>query len=86
MSHAASIGADDFALRVGNDNDPAGWSIGATVGRIYRLDSPAQFGADTGLSGTSSDWLAAVQYNLADSFSITSRLRWTVRYQSVGRT
>ena len=53
--------------------DPAGWSIGTTVGRIYRFDAPAQFGADTGLSGTSSDWLAAVQYNLADTFSVTSR-------------
>ncbi|MDU8945655.1 LPS-assembly protein LptD [Ovoidimarina sediminis] len=54
-------------------HDPDGWSIGATVGRIYRFDAPAQFGADTGLSGTSSDWLAAVTYNLADTFRVTSR-------------
>jgi LPS-assembly protein len=43
-------------------HDPAGWSLGVTVGRIFRLDE-AGFSAASGLGGTRSDWLAA--FNLA---------------------
>ncbi|MEM9342661.1 MAG: LPS assembly protein LptD [Pseudomonadota bacterium] len=53
--------------------DPAGWSIGLTVGRVYRFDDTLQFGGDTGLSGTSSDWLLATQYKLGDTLALSNR-------------
>ncbi|MEM9973043.1 MAG: LPS assembly protein LptD [Pseudomonadota bacterium] len=53
--------------------DPAGWSLGATVGRVVRFEDSGQFGTDTGLSGDSSDWLFAAQYKQGRSISITSR-------------
>lgn len=54
--------------------DPAGWSLGVTVGRVYRFDAPDQFGPDTGLAGTASDWLAALHYRLGSQLGVTSRL------------
>ncbi|MBT8457732.1 MAG: LPS-assembly protein LptD [Rhodobacteraceae bacterium] len=54
--------------------DPEGWTLGATLGRVYRFDAPEQFGADSGLAGTSSDWLAAVHYRLDNRIGLTSRL------------
>lgn len=53
--------------------DPRGWSMSATVGRVYRFDVRDTFGTDTGLSGRVSDWLVAVQYALDTRFKITSR-------------
>ena len=53
--------------------DPAGWSMGATVGRIYRFDSTDQFGTDTGLDGSTSDWLLALHYELGSALQVTSR-------------
>ncbi|MEL6645040.1 MAG: LPS assembly protein LptD [Pseudomonadota bacterium] len=53
--------------------DPEGWSLGLTVGRVLRFDSPAQFGADTGLAGSASDWLFAANYRLSDMVALWSR-------------
>ena len=53
--------------------DPAGWSFGVTVGRIFRADDLGQFQPSTGLSGQSSDWLAAVQLRLANNLMLTNR-------------
>ena len=55
-------------------HDPDGWSIGATVGRIYRASDLGQFSAGSGLDGSRSDWLAAVNFELADGFAMTGRL------------
>ncbi|MCV2870831.1 LPS assembly protein LptD [Defluviimonas sp. WL0050] len=41
--------------------DPAGWSLGVTAGRVFRARDLGQFSAASGLDGTSSDWLLAVQ-------------------------
>lgn len=53
--------------------DPAGWSLGATVGRILRPRGPVQFSTLSGLDGTHSDWLAAVQFESADGLSLLAR-------------
>lgn len=53
--------------------DPDGWSLGATVGRLFRENAAVPFSGSTGLTGTSSDWLIAVQYRLGDRLRITSR-------------
>ena len=53
--------------------DPDGWSIGATVGKIYRFSVEDQFNPRSGLAGTASDWLFAVHYRMADRLAITSR-------------
>ncbi|WP_102109737.1 LPS-assembly protein LptD [Oceaniglobus roseus] len=53
--------------------DPAGWSIGTTVGRVYRASDLGQFSAGSGLSGARSDWLAALQLRIGNSFALTQR-------------
>ncbi|MFV2053002.1 LPS-assembly protein LptD [Aliiroseovarius sp. YM-037] len=53
--------------------DPKGWSMGLTVGRIFRADDLGQFTAGSGLPGTSSDWLAALQLKLPGNISILNR-------------
>ncbi|MGO4915466.1 LPS-assembly protein LptD [Pseudogemmobacter sp. W21_MBD1_M6] len=53
--------------------DPAGWSLGVTVGRILRRADLGQFPAGSGLDGTTSDWLAAVQFDLGDRVSVLNR-------------
>lgn len=55
-------------------HDPNGWSLGATVGRIFRDEDLDQFGPASGLDGNRSDWLAAVNFDLADGFAMTGRL------------
>jgi LPS-assembly protein len=54
--------------------DPAGWSMGVTVGRVFREADLGQFGAGSGLAGAQSNWLAAANFNLADSLALTARL------------
>ncbi len=54
--------------------DPAGWSLGVLVGRVYRAKADDQFGVASGLSGATSDWLAATELSLASGFSMTNRL------------
>lgn len=50
-----------------------GWSAGVTVGRILRFDTFNQFSPDSGLSGASSDWLAAVNLTTQGNLSLTNR-------------
>jgi LPS-assembly protein len=55
-------------------HDPDGWSMGTTLGRVFREADLGQFGPGSGLAGTSSDWLAAVNFTLADGLAVTGRL------------
>lgn len=54
--------------------DPAGWTMGVTLGRVYRETDLGQFSAGSGLDGAKSDWLAAVNFDLADGFAMTGRI------------
>lgn len=53
--------------------DPAGWSLGLTMGRILRNEDLGQFGAATGLQGQQSDWLAASRLSVVDGVTLTNR-------------
>jgi LPS-assembly protein len=53
--------------------DPSGWSMGVTLGRVYRETDLGQFGPASGLDGTRSDWLAAVNFDLAGGLALTAR-------------
>ncbi len=55
-------------------HDPRGWSIGVTVGRVFREADLGQFGPGSGLAGDSSDWLAATTFTLSDSVALTGRM------------
>ncbi len=54
-------------------HDPDGWTIGATLGRVYREADLGQFGTGSGLDGSKSDWLAGVNFDLANGVAITAR-------------
>jgi LPS-assembly protein len=54
--------------------DPTGWSMGVTLGRVFREADLGQFGPGSGLAGSTSDWLAAVNFTLADGVALTGRL------------
>jgi len=53
--------------------DPTGWSLGLTVGRIFRDDNLGQFQDSTGLSGQNSQWLTAFQLKLPNNLAVTNR-------------
>lgn len=53
--------------------DPAGWSLGMTVGRVYREADLGQFGPGSGFGGMRSDWLAAVDFDLGTGIAVTAR-------------
>ncbi len=53
--------------------DPEGWTVSATLGRIFRFSETGQFGPETGLSGDASDWLFATHYALRDRLSLRNR-------------
>lgn len=55
-------------------HDPTGWSMGTTLGRVFRADDLGQFGPASGLDGTTSDWLLASQITLADGGQLTNRI------------
>lgn len=55
-------------------DDPDGWSVGATAGRVVRLQDSGQFSAASGLSGQISDWLLAWSTENDDGLSLTNRL------------
>ncbi|WP_149586857.1 LPS-assembly protein LptD [Tabrizicola flagellatus] len=55
-------------------HDPAGWSMGVTLGRVIREADLGQFGPGSGLAGMRSDWLAAANFTLADGLALTGRL------------
>ncbi len=54
-------------------HDPAGWSMGVTLGRVFREADLDQFGPGSGLGGRTSDWFAAVNFDLADGIALTAR-------------
>lgn len=54
--------------------DPAGWSLGLTFGRVLRADDLGQFTAGSGLDGRKSDWLAAWQVQEVGGLGWTSRI------------
>jgi LPS-assembly protein len=53
--------------------DPAGWTLGITVGRVIRDQDLGQFGVASGLNGETSDWLAAVQLTYPVGITFTNR-------------
>ena len=55
-------------------SDPAGWSLGVTVGRVFRTADPDQFSVASGLDGVTSNWLAAWQLDMQDGLQVTNRL------------
>jgi len=61
--------------------DPAGWTLGTTIGRVYRTKDHGQFTNSSGLQGRSSDWLAAVQLSIAGGVSLTNRLVFDNRFK-----
>lgn len=55
-------------------HDPAGWTLGVTVGRVFRADDLTQFTAGSGLDGQNSDWLAAWQITTTQGLRATNRI------------
>ncbi|SEN06599.1 LPS-assembly protein [Pseudorhodobacter antarcticus] len=53
--------------------DPAGWSLGLTMGRVFRQQDFGQFTASSGLQDKTSDWLGAVQVSVANGVTVTNR-------------
>ncbi len=53
--------------------DHDGWSLGLTVGRVFRDGDFNQFSASTGLQGSSSDWLVAAQLKIGEHFDVINR-------------
>lgn len=53
-------------------NDPQGWTLGLTAGRVFRQSAEDTFSDASGLQGVTSDWLLAVQLQNA-GLSLTNR-------------
>ncbi|TBN52357.1 LPS-assembly protein LptD [Paracoccus sediminis] len=53
--------------------DPTGWSLALTGGRVLRADPERAFPTGSALSGTSSDWLVAAQYDSGTGLAIANR-------------
>lgn len=53
--------------------DPAGWSAGVTVGRVFRLETDERLYESSGLAGRSSDTVAALALNFGSVFSVVNR-------------
>lgn len=54
--------------------DPSGWTLGATLGRVFR-DAPAtSFSTASGLGGSTSDWMFALTAETADGLSLAGRV------------
>lgn len=54
-------------------HDPAGWSMGLTLGRVLRESDQGQFGPASGLDGTTSDWLAGATFTLGNGYALAGR-------------
>ncbi len=52
---------------------PSGWQLGMTLGRVFRTESATGFSAASGLSGPTSDWLAAWRLS-GRGLAVTNRL------------
>ena len=53
--------------------DPQGWSLGLSMGRVFRDSDPGQFTTASGLDGSRSDWLAAGQVKFDNKLALTAR-------------
>ncbi|SDZ12869.1 LPS-assembly protein [Jannaschia faecimaris] len=53
--------------------DPSGWTVGATIGRVWRNRDGGQFRSGTGLGGTSSDWLISASTDYDGRFHFMQR-------------
>ena len=53
--------------------DPLGWSLGTTVGRVWRDRTDADFTSGSGLDGATSDWLLWVNLGIGDGISLINR-------------
>jgi len=54
--------------------DPDGWTLGMTVGRVFRDEPVTTFSTASGLGGLASDWMLAVTADSADGLSLAGRL------------
>jgi len=54
-------------------HDPSGWSMGVTLGRVWREKDYGQFGAASGLAGETSDWLAGVNFAFGNGYAVAGR-------------
>lgn len=54
--------------------DPAGWSMGVTLGRVFREKPVIDFSTASGLSGISSDWMLALTAETAGGLELAGRL------------
>ena len=54
-------------------NDPAGWTLAMTAGRVLRAEAQEEFSASSGLAGPHSNWLIAGQLNLGQRFTFMGR-------------
>ncbi|WP_181164421.1 LPS-assembly protein LptD [Amaricoccus solimangrovi] len=53
--------------------DPAGWSLGATVGQVIRAEPDDEFYESTGLAGKWSDVVAALRLDIGEALSLVDR-------------
>ena len=53
--------------------DPLGWSLGVTGGRVFRADPEPQFGIDSPLRGSRSDWLLAAHFDSGTGLALVNR-------------
>lgn len=53
--------------------DPAGWSAGATLGRVLRTEELGEFTEGTGLRGPLSDWVGSVSVNFDWGLTVVNR-------------
>ncbi len=53
--------------------DPAGWSLGLTFGRVIRAEADPEFAEGTGLAGRYSDWVGAVSFDVAPGLTLVNR-------------
>lgn len=54
--------------------DPSGWTLGATLGRVFRDEPATNFSTASGLGGSTSDWMFALTAETADGLSLAGRV------------
>ncbi|MBO6601864.1 MAG: LPS-assembly protein LptD [Roseicyclus sp.] len=54
--------------------DPLGWSLGVTVGRVFREGDFGPFTPGSGLDGRQSDWLLSANLGLGQDLSVMNRM------------
>lgn len=53
--------------------DAEGWSLGLTLGRVWRREAEDAFSPTSGLDGARSDWLLAGEFAIAEGLEIAAR-------------